>query len=87
MPSTCWRGPSRQPVRRHRFSDEGLATGRAEAADAGLTNAEFLARDVATLDVTEAYDVITAFDAIHDQAHPAGCWTTSAGRCARAAPS
>ena len=53
------------------FSDEGLATGRDEAARLGLTNAAFVARDVARLDVSEAYDVITAFDAIHDQAQPA----------------
>jgi SAM-dependent methyltransferase len=53
------------------FSDEGLATGRAEAQRLGLTNATFIARDVATLDKTDAYDVITAFDAIHDQAQPA----------------
>ncbi|MGV0717206.1 class I SAM-dependent methyltransferase [Mycolicibacterium sp. XJ662] len=53
------------------FSDEGLATGRAEANQLGLTNATFVARDVAGLDMAESYDVITAFDAIHDQAAPA----------------
>ena len=53
------------------FSDEGLAVGRAEADRLGLQNATFLARDVAALDITEAFDVITAFDAIHDQAQPA----------------
>jgi SAM-dependent methyltransferase len=53
------------------FSDEGLSAGRAEAERTGLTNATFLARDVAALEIVEAYDVITAFDAIHDQAHPA----------------
>ncbi|ULE32014.1 class I SAM-dependent methyltransferase [Mycobacterium sp. IDR2000157661] len=53
------------------FSDEGLATGRDEAARLGLTNATFVAKDVAQLDATETYDVITAFDAIHDQAQPA----------------
>ncbi len=53
------------------FSDEGLATGRAEAERMGLTNATFEAHDLAELDVTEAYDVVTAFDAIHDQAQPA----------------
>lgn len=53
------------------FSEEGLNTGRDEARRLGLTNATFVARDVAELDDTEAYDVITAFDAIHDQAHPA----------------
>ena len=53
------------------FSDEGLAAGRAEARRLGLANAGFAARDVAQLDITETYDVITAFDAIHDQAQPA----------------
>ena len=53
------------------FSDEGLAAGRGEAQRLGLTNATFVARDVAALEVTDAYDVITAFDAIHDQAQPA----------------
>jgi ubiquinone/menaquinone biosynthesis C-methylase UbiE len=52
------------------FSDEGLAAGRAEAQRRGLSNASFVAEDVAKLDIAEAYDVITAFDAIHDQAHP-----------------
>lgn len=53
------------------FSDEGLAVGRAEAAGLSLANASFIARDVAQFDTVDAYDVITAFDAIHDQAHPA----------------
>ena len=53
------------------FSDEGLAVGRAEAARLGLTNAAFVVKDVAALDETETYDVITVFDAIHDQAQPA----------------
>jgi SAM-dependent methyltransferase len=53
------------------FSDEGLATGRAEAERLGLKNATFTARDVAALDMTDAFDVVTAFDAIHDQAQPA----------------
>jgi SAM-dependent methyltransferase len=53
------------------FSDEGLAVGRAEAEGLGLANATFVAQDVGELDVTDAYDVITVFDAIHDQAQPA----------------
>jgi 2-polyprenyl-3-methyl-5-hydroxy-6-metoxy-1,4-benzoquinol methylase len=53
------------------FSDEGLAAARAEASQWGLSNATFVAKDVAALDEVETYDVITAFDAIHDQAHPA----------------
>jgi ubiquinone/menaquinone biosynthesis C-methylase UbiE len=53
------------------FSDEGLAAARAEASQWGLTNATFVAKDVAALDIADVHDVITAFDAIHDQAHPA----------------
>ncbi len=53
------------------FSEEGLSVGAAEAKSLGLTNAPFIAADVAALDAAEAYDVITVFDAIHDQAQPA----------------
>jgi SAM-dependent methyltransferase len=53
------------------FSEEAIAAGRAEAKAWGLTNATFELCDVATLDRPNAFDVITAFDAIHDQAHPA----------------
>lgn len=53
------------------FSEEGLAAGVAEAGRLGLTNATFRAADVARLEDTDAFDVITAFDSIHDQAHPA----------------
>jgi len=53
------------------FSDEGLAAGITEAKSLGLTNVSFVAADVANLNVAETYDVITVFDAIHDQAQPA----------------
>src|SRR6185437_671724 len=53
------------------FSDQGLATARGEAERLGLTNVSFVAEDVTALGRTDAFDVITAFDAIHDQAHPA----------------
>ena len=53
------------------FSEEAIAAGRAEAEAWGLTNATFELCDVATLDRPDAFDLITAFDAIHDQAHPA----------------
>lgn len=53
------------------FSEEALAAGRAEAAAWGLTNVRFATQDAATLDAEAAYDLITAFDTIHDQAHPA----------------
>jgi SAM-dependent methyltransferase len=52
------------------FSEEGIAAGRREAADLGLTNAIFEVQDAATLDQREAFDLITVFDAIHDQAQP-----------------
>jgi SAM-dependent methyltransferase len=52
------------------FSAEGIATGRAEARRMKLENVRFEQRDVATLDAVSAYDLITAFDAIHDQVHP-----------------
>lgn len=53
------------------FSDEAIAVGAREAADLGLANATFEAQNLAELDRPDAYDVITVFDAIHDQAQPA----------------
>jgi SAM-dependent methyltransferase len=53
------------------FSEEGIAAGRREADQRGLPNARFELRDVAQLDAICAYDLITAFDAVHDQARPA----------------
>ena len=56
------------------FSDEAVAAGVAEAARLGLTNASFDSHNLAELDMAakkEIYDVITVFDAIHDQAQPA----------------
>lgn len=52
------------------FSEEGIARGRAEAAEWGLKNARFELKDAATLDGSEKFDFITVFDAIHDQAKP-----------------
>lgn len=53
------------------FSEEAIAAARAEAESLALTNARFEVCDVATLDIDAAYDLVTAFDAIHDQAQPA----------------
>lgn len=53
------------------FSEQALAAGRAEAERLGLANANFESHDLTRLDKVDAYDVITAFDTIHDQAHPA----------------
>jgi 2-polyprenyl-3-methyl-5-hydroxy-6-metoxy-1,4-benzoquinol methylase len=53
------------------FSAEALATAAAEASGLGLSNVRFELQDVSRLDISEAFDLVTAFDAIHDQAHPA----------------
>ncbi|MFZ0832709.1 MAG: class I SAM-dependent methyltransferase, partial [Mycobacterium sp.] len=52
------------------FSEESLAVGAQEAASLGLANATFERHDLAGMDVADSYDVITVFDAIHDQAQP-----------------
>jgi ubiquinone/menaquinone biosynthesis C-methylase UbiE len=53
------------------FSDEGIARARAEAERLNLKNVRFEVRDVALINEIACYDLITAFDAIHDQARPA----------------
>jgi len=52
------------------LSEHGIAAARAEAEQLGLTNARFEVQDAATLDATRQYDLIMAFDSIHDQAQP-----------------
>ena len=52
------------------FSEEGIAAGVAEAGSWTLANARFEAKDAATLAESASYDLITAFDTIHDQAQP-----------------
>src|SRR5260221_7010890 len=49
------------------FSEEGVAAATAEAKALGLTNATFEVKDAATIDGSLQYDLITVFDAIHDQ--------------------
>lgn len=53
------------------FSAEGIHRATREAAQQGLGNATFDTCDLSTFDRTEVYDLVTAFDAIHDQAQPA----------------
>jgi len=53
------------------FSDEAIAAARAQADDWGLENVTFEVRDVTDLGLTDAFDLITTFDAVHDQAAPA----------------
>jgi 2-polyprenyl-3-methyl-5-hydroxy-6-metoxy-1,4-benzoquinol methylase len=52
------------------FSETGIAAATAEAKALGRANVRFAARDVAALGETDAYDLVTAFDVIHDQARP-----------------
>ena len=60
----------REPVHRHRHVAGGYREGHRRCRGAGLTNARFLAQDAASFDAQSAFDFITAFDAIHDQAAP-----------------
>ena len=53
------------------ISKEGIEAAREEARQMGLTNVKFEVRDVASINEHEKYDLITAFDVIHDQAQPA----------------
>src|SRR5215203_3312771 len=53
------------------FSEEAIARARTEAKEHGTTNARFEVKDAAVLDEKARYDLITTFDAIHDQADPA----------------
>jgi SAM-dependent methyltransferase len=52
------------------FSEQALASARADADELGLSNTRFIAQDLAVVDAAEAFDAITVFDAIHDQVHP-----------------
>lgn len=53
------------------LSEEGVSAGRDEAERMGLSNARFVMKDIAGLDESDSYDLITAFDVIHDLAKPA----------------
>ncbi|GAA1189118.1 2-polyprenyl-3-methyl-5-hydroxy-6-metoxy-1,4-benzoquinol methylase [Kitasatospora gansuensis] len=59
------------------MSEDGIAAARAEAAELGLANAAFRIGDCAEL--TGAYDLVTAFDVIHDLARPAQALASVAG--------
>ncbi len=52
------------------LADEAIQTGQKEATALGLSNVKFEAKDLTAFDIHERYDLITAFDAIHDQARP-----------------
>ena len=50
--------------------EDAVAAARAEAKGQGLNNVRFETRDVSRIGDTDKFDLITAFDAIHDQAKP-----------------
>ena len=55
------------------LSEEAIRNARAEASVRGLKNVEFLIADLSDFDATappESFDLITTFDAVHDQARP-----------------
>jgi len=54
------------------FAPDAIDRARAEADEWGLTNVRFEVSDVRRLNSPSTFGVITAFDAIHDQADPAG---------------
>lgn len=54
------------------FSEESIGRARAQAKSLGLANLRFEVRDAAAIGENDKYDLITSFDAIHDQANPAG---------------
>ena len=53
------------------FSEEAVAQARAGAEARGLANVRFEVRDVVDLSGAGPFELVTAFDAIHDQAQPA----------------
>lgn len=59
------------------MSEDGIAAARAEAAGSGPTNTVFRTGDCAAL--TGSYDLITAFDVIHDLARPTRTLAAVAG--------
>ena len=52
------------------LSEEGVESGIKESKEMNLINVEFGVKDVNNLSDTNKYDLIMAFDTIHDQAHP-----------------
>ena len=52
------------------ISQEGITTAKEEAKNMGLTNVRFEIKDALLVEELGKYDLITAFDTIHDQAQP-----------------
>ena len=54
------------------ISEEGISAARETAAKGDLSNVAFDVLDVSKIDHVDDFDLITAFDSVHDQADPAG---------------
>lgn len=54
------------------FAVDAIDLARTEAADMGLTNVTFEVADAVSVPSDPGFDVVFAFDAIHDQADPVG---------------
>jgi len=52
------------------FSEQSIAAAKTQAQASGIENVLFEVRDVAALGETDRFDLVTTFDAIHDQAKP-----------------
>lgn len=52
------------------LSEEAIAIATQEAHHRGLTNLQFQVKDTTQLEEVEQYDLITTFDAVHDQSRP-----------------
>jgi len=52
------------------ISQEGITTAKEEANNMGLTNVRFEVKDALLIEELGKFDLITAFDTIHDQAQP-----------------
>lgn len=52
------------------FSEQSVAAARQRVSESGLENVSFEVRDAAELNLNDRFDIITTFDAIHDQARP-----------------
>lgn len=52
------------------FLEEAISDANESVEELGLKNIKFLSKDVAKIDDLKVYDLITTFDAIHDQADP-----------------
>lgn len=60
----------RSRFRGYDIAEDAIGAARAEASAMGLGNAGFEVLDVAALPAQPSFDLITAFDAIHDQKDP-----------------